>query len=122
MNANAQGGDQAPQQKGKVEPDAGKLKAMNQSAAKNASPAEGGTVPCEEKKSWFAIQIVQEKGGAVIEGLTLKLKIPDLGDTDRVTSKATDPVKIEQLAPGGTGEVKQIECADDVWEAVGDIE
>lgn len=103
-----------------VDPTQSNLGAMNQSAANNSSPVEGGIVTCPKKVSWFAIRVVDEKD-AVVEGLKLKLKITGLGDAERVTSKGVDPVKIEQLAPGGTGEVLSIETEDFVWEAVGDI-
>lgn len=112
-----------PPQGGKVKAAVDKLNAMNQSAAAKSSPAQKGVIPCAKKKSWFAISVIHEleKDGTVVEGLTLKLKIPDLGETDRVTSKGNDPIKIDLLAPGGKGEIKQIESGEIVWEAVGDI-
>jgi hypothetical protein len=114
------GGEGPPQPQGaQVEPSASRLGEMNASATQNASPQVQGVLPCE-KKSWFAIRIVDDKD-AVVEGLTLKLKITDLGDTDRITSKGVDPIKIETLAPGGKGDVTFIECDDVVWEAIGDI-
>lgn len=102
-----------------VEPTQSNLGAMNQSAANNASPVSGGIVSCQEK-SWFAIRVVDEKN-AVVEGLRLKLKITGLGDAERVTSKAVDPVRINDLDPGGKGDVLSIEAEEVVWEAVGDI-
>lgn len=102
-----------------VEPNASKLGEMNQSAAENASAEVKGVLPCE-KKSWFAIRVVDDKD-TVVEGLTLKLKVTDLGDIDRITSKGVDPIRIEGLAPGGQGDVKYIDCGEVVWEAIGDI-
>ncbi len=115
----ANGGPPPQPQGAKVEPDAGKLQDMNKSAEKNACPAGKGVMPCL-KKSWFAIRVIDEKN-VVVEGLTLKLRLTDLGDIERVTSKAVDPVKIESLEPGGKGDVKHIESGEVVWEAVGDI-
>ncbi len=112
-------GGEGPPQGATVEPSASKLGEMNASAAQNASPEVKGVLPCE-KKSWFAIRVVDDKD-AIIEGLTLKLKIPDLGDTDRLTSKGVDPIKIEALTPGGKGDVKFIDCGEVVWEAIADI-
>jgi hypothetical protein len=103
-----------------VEPTQANLSAMNQSAANNASPVSGGIVDCPNKKSWFAIRVVDDKD-AVIEGVTVKLKITDLGDTERVTSKGVDPIKIDELTPGGKGDVLSMEAEEIVWEAVGDI-
>lgn len=102
-----------------VQQNPGQLQQMNGSAQQNASPVDGGALPCE-KKSWFSIRIVDDKN-AVIEGLTIKLKVAGLGDVERVTSKASDPVKIDALSPGGTAEVESIESEKLVWEAVGDI-
>jgi hypothetical protein len=114
------GGEGPPQsQSATVEPSASKLGEMNSSAAQNASPEVKGVIPCE-KTSWFAIRIA-DKDDAVIEGLTIKLKIPDLGDIDRITSKGVDPIKIDTLTPGGKGDVHFIECGDVVFEAIGDI-
>ena len=96
-----------------------KLQEMNASAAETGSKAENGVQPCP-KKSWFAIRVIDEKESKVVEALTIKLNIPDLGETDRVTSTGRDPIKIEELAPGGKGSVKRID-ADLIWEAVGDI-
>jgi hypothetical protein len=105
-----------------VNPSQATLSAMNESAATNSSPVNGLVVECPvtTKVSWFAIRVVDDKN-VVVEGLTLKMKITGLGDTERITSKAVDPIKIEQLTPGGTGEVLSIETEDFVWEAVGDI-
>jgi hypothetical protein len=102
-----------------VDPTTSNLGAMNGSAANNASQASGGVLPCE-KKSWFAIRVVDDKD-AVIEGLTLKLKLTEVGESDRLTSKAVDPIKIDQLTPGGKGDVQYIDAGELVWEAVGDI-
>jgi len=102
-----------------VQPDAGQLQAMNRSAAQNASPVNDGAVACA-KTSWFSIRVIDDKD-AVVEGLTLKLKLKGAGEVERVTSRATDPVKVEQLDAGGTGEVMAIESEKVVWEAVGDI-
>jgi hypothetical protein len=114
------GGNPPPQPPGaQVPPDAGQLQNMDQSACQNASPAQGGVQPCP-KKSWFAIRVIDDKD-AVVEGLTLKLKLPVLGEIDRVTSKAVDPVKIDQLDPGGKGDAKYIDAGEVVWEAIGDI-
>jgi len=114
------GGDGPPQPQGaKVEPSVSKLGEMNQSAAENASAEVKGVLPCE-KKSWFAIRVVDAKD-TVVEGLTLKLNVTDLGDNDRITSKGVDPIRIEGLAPGGKGDVKFIDCGEVVWEAIGDI-
>ena len=79
----------------------------------------GGVLPCT-KKSWFAIRIVDDKD-TVIEGLTLKLKLTEIGDSDRITSKAVDPIKIDLLTPGGKGDVQYIDSGELVWEAIGDI-
>ena len=95
------------------------LGAMTDSAAASASPAVGGVLLCK-KKSWFAIRVIDDKD-KVVPGLTLKLNIPDFGGTDRVTSKRSDPLKIQNLAPGGKGDVKYIDCVEAVWEAIGDI-
>lgn len=122
MNPGGQAsGDSVPSQpqQAQVDPSGPKLGEMNQSAAQNSSPVVEGVLPCQ-KKSWFAIRIV-DKDDAVVEGLTIKLKIPDLGDTDRLTSKGTDPIKIEELAPGGKGDVHFIDCGEVVWEALGEI-
>jgi hypothetical protein len=115
------GGDPAPPQPpaATVQPSPDTLQAMNGSAQQSASLAQNGAMPCP-KKSWFAIRITDEKG-AVVEGLTLKLKVPDLGDIDRVTSKGGDPIKIAPLAAGGQAEVHYIDGGDTAWEAVGDI-
>ena len=102
-----------------VDPTTSNLGAMNGSAANNASQASGGVLPCE-KKSWFAIRVVDDKD-AVIEGLTLKLKLTEVGESDRLTSKAVDPIKIDQLTPGGKGDVQYIDAGELVWEAIGDI-
>lgn len=102
-----------------VQPTTSNLDAMNQSAANHALPVSGSTVLCE-KKSWFSIRVVDEKE-AVVEGLTLKLKITGLGDAERVTSKAIDPVRISDLDPGGKGDVLSIQTEEVAWEAVGDI-
>lgn len=115
------GGQGPPQPEGaKVKPSAGKLNGMNASATQNASKAVKGVLPCEKKLSWFAIRIANEKN-EVIEGLTLKLVIPDHGEIDRLSSKGTDPIKIEELEPGGTGSLKFIEGGDVVFEAIGDF-
>ncbi|HEY3836201.1 MAG TPA: hypothetical protein VGL72_06500, partial [Bryobacteraceae bacterium] len=108
--------DPSPSQppQAQVEQSGPKLGEMNSSAAQNSSPVSEGVLPCQ-KKSWFAIRIV-DKDDAVIEALTIKLKIPDLGDTDRITSKGTDPIKIDELAPGGKGDVRFIESENSVWE------
>lgn len=103
-----------------VNPSPSSLGAMNQSAATNSSPVSGGIVTCPNKVSWFSISVVDDKG-VVVEELKLKMKITGLGDAERVTSKGTDPIKIDQLAPGGTGDVLSIETEDFVWEAIGDI-
>jgi hypothetical protein len=92
---------------------------MNGSAADNASKASGGVFPCA-KKSWFAIRIVDDKD-AVIEGLTVKLKLSEVGESDRLTSKAVDPIKIDDLTPGGKGDVHFIDAGELVWEAIGEI-
>src|SRR5579864_696535 len=115
------GGSQPPPQPqgAQVQPNAGQLQNMNGSAKQCASPAQNGVVHCD-KKSWFAIRI-NDKNDGVVEGLTLKLKLPDKGEFERVTSKAVDPVKEDQLKPGGQGEVVSIDCGDVVWEALGDI-
>lgn len=114
------GGPAPPQPQGaQVQPNAAQLQNMNGSAQQSASPAQGGAVQCD-KKSWFAIQVTDKDGG-VLEGLTLKLKLPDKGEFERVTSKGVDPVKEDQLNPGGQGEVISIDCGDVVWEALGDI-
>jgi hypothetical protein len=118
------GGEPPPPQppSAKVEPSPEKLQSMNDSAEKSASPVKDGSLTCPpKKKSWFAIRVINQKDSTCVEGMTLKLNIPDLGDTDRLTSKASDPTKIDQLEPGGKGNVKQIECGDHAWEAVGDI-
>lgn len=107
-------------QQASVSPTQSNLGAMNQSAANNASPVSGGVVTCPKKVSWFSIRVVDDKD-KVVEGLKLKLKITGLGDAERVTSAGVDPVKIEELAPGGKGDVLSIETDDVVWEAVGDI-
>jgi hypothetical protein len=101
---------------------ANQLNAMNQSAKSNAaSGVDGGVKGCQQKKkSWFAIRLLNDKDGKVVEALTLKLKIPDLGDIERVTSKASDPIRIDELNPGGTGSVKQIEHDSLVWEIAAD--
>ena len=104
---------------GSVDPTPSNLEAMNGSAANNASPVEKGVLPCQ-KKSWFAIRVIDEKD-AVIEGLTLKLKLTEVGESDRLTSKAVDPIKIDQLTPGGKGDVQFIDAGELVWEAIGDI-
>lgn len=103
-----------------VNPTQSNLEAMNQSAASNSSPVSGGVVTCPKKVSWFAIRVVDEKD-IVVEGLKLNLKITGLGDAERVTSKGVDPVRIDELAPGGKGDVLSIETEDIVWEALGDI-
>ena len=102
-----------------LSPDGGQLQAMNQSAARNASPVEGGVQSCQ-KTSWFSIRVVDDKD-AVVEGLTLKLALPELGEIERITSKGQDPLKVEQLTAGGKCDVKSIDAGDDVWEAAGDI-
>ncbi len=102
-----------------IEPSPEKLEEMNASAAENSSPAINSVLPCE-KISWFAIRVIDEKDG-VVEGLSLHLKLTEIGDTERVTSKVVDPVKIESLAPGGKGDVKYIDSGEVVWEAIGDI-
>ena len=102
-----------------VDPTTSNLAVMNASAANNASQATGGVLPCA-KKSWFAIRIVDDKD-AVIEGLTLKLRLTEVGDSDRLTSKAVDPIKIDGLTPGGKGDVQYIDAGESVWEAIGDI-
>ena len=96
-----------------VDPTTSNLAAMNASAANNASQATGGVLPCA-KKSWFAIRIVDEKD-SVIEGLTLKLKLTEVGDSERLTSKAVDPIKIDGLTPGGKGDVQYIDAGEAVW-------
>jgi len=75
-----------------------------------------------DKKSWFAIIVVRDSDSTVVEDLTIHLKIPDLGDTDRVTAKTVNPIKIDDLAPGGKGDVKSIEHDSEVWEATGDFD
>jgi len=105
-----------------VTPSSDKLAEMNQSAEKTSSPVTDSTVKCPKKTSWFAIRVLdKEDGDKVVEGFTLKLDIASVGATERVTSKGADPVKVPDLLPGGTGEVKSIDCGDLVWEAVGDI-
>jgi hypothetical protein len=109
--------DPPPPQSEGGQPHGGQLQDMNRSAAVNASPSQGGVQPCI-KKSWFAIRVVDDKN-AVVEGLTLKLKLTGLGETERITSKGNDPLKVDQLDPGGTGEVVSIQSPEGVWEAVG---
>ena len=92
---------------------------MNASAAQNASPAQKGVLPCQ-KKSWFAIRLVDDKD-KMVAGLTLKLKVTGLGETERVTVTATDPLRIDQLDPGGKADVLSVESAEGGWEAVGDL-
>jgi hypothetical protein len=111
--------DLPPQQSEVVQPDAAQLQSMNHSAAVNASTAQGGVQACL-KTSWFAIRVVDDKD-TMVEGLTLKLRLTGLGDTERVTSKGSDPLKVEQLDPGGTGEVLSIQSPAGVWEAVGSL-
>lgn len=102
-----------------VPPDAGQLQAMNQAAAQNAAPVQNGVQGCP-KTSWFSIRVIDDKD-AVVEGLTLKLKLPDLGEIERLTSKAQDPLKVEQLAAGGSCNVLFIDAGEHVWEAAADI-
>ena len=102
-----------------LSPDAGQLQAMNQSAAQSTSPVQNGVQDCP-KTSWFSIRVVDDKD-AVVEGLTLKLKLPELGEIERLTSKAQDPLKVEQLAAGGKCDVTSIDAGEHVWEASADI-
>jgi len=102
-----------------VPQDAGQLAAGERSASQAASPAHDGEQPCP-RTSFFAIRVIDDKD-AVVEGLTLKLKLPELGEVERVTSRAADPLKVEQLKPGGKGGVKSIDAGEFVWVAVGDF-
>ena len=112
-------GDPPPEQQEKASP--AKLGAMNESAKESASGTEEGKQKCPLKKSWFSIKFVHDKGGAGVDSLTVKLKIPELGEVERVTAKPGGDFKIECLTPGGTGDVNQVAHPTDVWEASGDI-
>jgi hypothetical protein len=105
----------------KASPDA--LPAMNDSAAKNSDGASKGVAPCK-KKSWFAVILakVDEKNKETyVADVTIDLRIPDLGDVQRVTAAGAKPVLIGQLEPGGKGDVLQMNHGTDVYEAIGDF-
>jgi len=105
----------------KASPDA--LPAMNDKAAKNTGGASKGCLPCQ-KKSWFAVIVakVDEKGKETnLPDITIDLRIPDLGEIQRVTEAGAKPVMIAQLEPGGKGDVLKMEHATDVFEAIGDF-
>jgi hypothetical protein len=91
---------------------------MNASAsASAASGVSGGVRTCPlQRRTWFAIKFIDDKDGKIVEALTVKLTIPTLGDIERVTSTASDPIKIDELPPGGTGDVREVEHDSLVWE------
>jgi hypothetical protein len=99
------------------------LPAMNQAASQSSS--DSGEQSCgQPKKSWFAIQLtlVDERNAESAAGdITIDLKIPDLGEVERISPSEEKPIKIEPLNPGGTGEVVEMTHATIVFEAIGDF-
>jgi hypothetical protein len=97
---------------------------MNASAATNSSSASQGVAVC--KKSWFAVSIykLDEKNKETYaEGVTIDLRIPEMGTIQRVTcSEVKPPMIIIQLNPGGKGDILQMKHDSDVYEAIGDFE
>ena len=103
----------------------GQLSSMNQSAQQsggtgNVSQAQ---TDCPRKKSWFSVTVVQKVAGTekVVEGLTLNCRVPDLGETNGVTSSGSPHVRFNDLNPGGTGDVLGTSHDDVVWEVTTDI-
>jgi len=90
---------------------------MNSNASNRASG------PTCQPKSYFAIilQIDDGNGGETeVPGVTIDLKLSDLGDVQRLTALGP-PVFIGDLEPGGTGDVLQMTHAINVYEAIGDF-
>jgi len=101
----------------------GALPAMNDSAAKKTDSTSNGVVKCKPK-TYFAVIVVkvdeknQETSAADV---TIDLKVTGLGDVQRVTDSGKKPVFIQNLEPGGKGDVLQMKHDTDVYEAIGDF-
>jgi len=98
---------------------------MNEAAACKTPHTPDGALKCnEKKKSWFSVTLmeVDDKGAESACGdVTLDLTIPDLGKVQRVTTGDGQAIKIDQLEPGGKGDVLQMTHATGVYEAIGDF-
>ena len=76
----------------------------------------------DERVFSVVIAKVDEKGKETyLADVTIDLRIPDLGEIQRVTAAGAKPVMIAQLEPGGKGDVLKMEHATDVYEAIGDF-
>jgi hypothetical protein len=104
-----------------------KLPAMDQNAKSSGGQSDitKGTKDCPLKKSWFAIRVVHQPtadgGEEVVDGLTLNLKLSCSGPNTQVTAKAVEKNQIDNLSPGGTGNVESTDHSEIVWEVETDI-
>ena len=104
----------------------GKLAAMNQAAQTSGSTSRAGRAVqgCPLKRSWFSVTVTETVDGSeqTVEGLTVQCHLPELGESNGVTSDAAPEIKFQNLDPGGTGDVLGSSHDDDVvWEVSSDI-
>jgi hypothetical protein len=115
--------DPSPQTPPPNNPPSGGLPAMNDSAAQKADSTSNGSVNCKPK-TYFAVIVVKqdEKNQETsVADLTIDLNITGLGDVERLTAAGNQPVMIQNLEPGGKGDVVQMKHDTDVYEATGDF-
>jgi hypothetical protein len=100
------------------------LPQMNATAENSSKGTSKGVAKCKQKKHWFGLMLLltDDKGKTTpLADVTIGLKLPDLGELEKVSVKEPTPVKVEQLEAGGTGEVLQLKHDTNVYEAVGDF-
>lgn len=67
--------------------------------AEPAPPPEPTPPPPTTEKTWIKFEIVDEKTGKPVSGVTLKVKLPD-GETRSVTSNSVGIIEIMNIPPG----------------------
>lgn len=97
---------------------------MNTAAEQSTKASSKGVAKCKQTTDWFGLIVLltDDKGKTTdLANITAGLKIPDLGEIEKVTPGAAKPVLVPQLAPGGKGDVLQMKHGTGVYEAVGDF-
>ncbi len=100
------------------------LPEMNSVAEKSTQSSSQGVAKCKLAKHWFGLMLLltDDKGKTTpLANAKVKLKIPDLGEVEKLAPGTSKPILVGQLAPGGKGDILKIEHDTDVFEAAGDF-
>ena len=97
---------------------------MNAAAEQSTQSVSKGVAKCKQTNHWFGLILLltDDKGKTTaLADVTVGLKIPDLGEIEKLTLAESKPIMLRQLEAGGKGDVLKMKHDTDVFEAAGDF-